>query len=65
MSNVDICHISVALNINFNQVKDFRDTKVCRTLIFEGSSYEQEIHIPRSPTELQSELCFLRQSFKK
>ena len=33
MSNKAICHISVALNINFNNYKNFRDTKVRRKFI--------------------------------
>ena len=34
--NVAICHTSVALKINFNHVKGFRDTKSCRKIIFQG-----------------------------
>ena len=30
MSNVAIFYISFALNINFNYVKGFRDTKICK-----------------------------------
>ena len=30
MSNAAIGHISFALNINSNSVKDFRDTKNCK-----------------------------------
>ena len=30
MSNATIGHISFALNINSNSVKDFRDTKNCK-----------------------------------
>ena len=33
MSNKAICHTSVALNINFNNFKNFRDPKVCRKFI--------------------------------
>ena len=33
--NVAICHISVALKINFNHVKGFRDTKSYGKIIFQ------------------------------
>ena len=34
MSSVAICHISIALDINLNGVKGFRDTKICRKFKF-------------------------------
>ena len=33
MSILAVYHISVALNINFNAVKSFRDTKTCKNKI--------------------------------
>lgn len=54
MSNVAISHISVAVNINFNHVKEFRDTKICRIFIFQ-----------RVWDEFGNENFFLRQSFIK
>ena len=54
MSNVDICHISVTLNITFNNVKDFKDTRNCQNWKF------QEVWV-----KCRSEICFLRQPFTK
>ena len=42
MSNVAIFYISFALNINFNYVKAFRDTKICK-----------KSYIPRSPEKFK------------
>lgn len=54
MSNVAISHISVAVNINFNHVKEFRGTKICRIFIFQ-----------RVWNEFGNENFFLRHSFTK
>ena len=31
MSNVAICHVSFAIKIGFNNVKDIKDTKNCQS----------------------------------
>ena len=54
MSNLTICRISIALNINFNHAQGLRDTKICIKFIFQGVW-----------TELRSEFCFLRPLFTK
>ena len=44
MSNVAICHISVALNINFNSMKDLKDTKIAKIENSKESSSSAEVN---------------------
>ena len=42
MANIANCHIPVAVNINFNHVKGFREIKFAKDLYFKQSGPSQE-----------------------
>ena len=54
MPNLVVCHISVALKINFKTERVFRDSKVCK-----------RCKLQRDWIELKSKLCFPEPSVTK